>query len=211
MAQPPPPPIEARWSSQDAGFRYRTSRWKSERAAGRDFRLLQRLLKRYQGPGPIQDVLDLPCGTGRLHTGLSQVGRVTGVDISLSMLQARAQGRAIQGSALQLPLRDKTFDLVVSCRLLHHLDDSARRQAILAEYLRVGRGLVLASFWDRACWHAWRRRMGLRRARHPDGRIAISRDALIAECAAAGGQVLGFSHSLRGISPQAWVAIRPRS
>lgn len=209
-----PPPVEGRWTSPDAGSRYSKSRWRSRSAAKRDPRLVQKLLARYAPNTSFDQVLDVPCGTGRLHESLSPLGTVTSVDVSLSMLQAHASrfGRGLQASAWELPLADAAFDLVVSCRLLHHIDDSERRAALIAELARVSGDLVLASFWDKASWHAWRRSAGLRRARHPDGRVAVSKAQLCHEFEAAGAQVLGFAHSLRLVSPQTWIAARvPRN
>lgn len=207
-----PPPVAERWSSSGDGERYAKARFASERSAGRDPRLVERLLRRHAKGIQLDRILDVPCGAGRLQTSLARLGPVTAVDVSMSMLSARAQvpgaQDGVQGSAWQLPLASNSFDLVVSCRLLHHIAEDAERAAVMAELVRVSRGLVLASFWDAASWHALRRRRGLRRARHPDARIAIPRRLLAAQFEAAGAEVLGYAHSLRLISPQAWVAVR---
>jgi SAM-dependent methyltransferase len=205
-----PPPVEGRWTSPEAGTRYSKTRWRSHRAANRDPRLVQKLLARHAQGLSIERVLDVPCGTGRLNEALSQLGMVTSVDVSLSMLQAHTSrlGRGVQASAWELPLASDSFDLVVSCRLMHHVGDSQRRAALIAELARVSGGLVLASFWDKASWHAWRRSAGMRRARHPDGRVSVAKDQLATDFEAAGAQVLGFAHSLKFVSPQTWIAAR---
>jgi malonyl-CoA O-methyltransferase len=77
------------------------------------------------------DVLDMGCGTGRHTAWLAAAGaRVTAVDFSEGMLaQAR---RATTGRDVRfivhdlhrpLPLRDSSFDLVVSGLVLEHLRD----------------------------------------------------------------------------------------
>lgn len=211
MTSSTPPPVAERWSREGDGDRYAQARFANRRSAGRDPRLVEGLLRRFANQRPAR-ILDVPCGAGRLQESLARVGPVTAVDVSFSMLAARARQagatRGVQGSAWQLPLASDSFDLVVSCRLLHHIAEDTERAAVAAELVRVSRGLVLASFWDAASWHAFRRRHGLRRARHPDGRIAISRRLLASQFEDAGATVLGFAHSLRLISAQAWIAVR---
>ena len=96
---------------------------------------------------------------------------------------------------------------MVCCRLLHHLEPTERRLAI-TELVRVCKGLVIASFWDSMSWHALRRQIGLRRARHPDSRLAASRAALCADLESAGARVTGHAASFRFLSPQTFVAAR---
>lgn len=195
---------ETNWTDPGAGRGYASERFRNRRAQDRDSGLLGELLDRY-GSSPGR-VLDIPAGTGRLRTLLSQHHTYVAVDRSLSMLE-ECDGARIVGAVHSLPFPDDSFDLVVCCRLLHHLPPSERRPAI-AELVRVSRDLVLASFWDTCSWHALRRRTGLRRARHPDTRLAASRSALRMDLEVAGAQVLGHAASFRFISPQTFVAAR---
>jgi ubiquinone/menaquinone biosynthesis C-methylase UbiE len=98
---------------------------------------------------PIGDVLDLPCGTGRLLSLLHRDGiRFVGADTSLAMMahartKAAAGGKPgvadlVQCEADRLPFKDRSFDCVVSLRFMLHLDGPARRQS-LAEMARVSR------------------------------------------------------------------------
>jgi SAM-dependent methyltransferase len=198
---------DTKWTHENAGRRYAGSRFGGPRAAGRDPKLVGRLLGRFAlQKGSLDWVLDLPSGTGRLGTTLAAHGRrIVAADLSASMLAEVPQGPRLRAHALALPFPDRTFDAVVCCRLLHHLDDEHRRAA-LGELVRVSRGLVLASFWDSGSWHAWRRRTGRRRAAHPDSRRAVSRATLIADLEAVGARPLGFAASCRFISPQTFVA-----
>lgn len=79
---------------------------------------------------PNETVLDLGCGTGRLSIQLDQAGaEVTGLDGSAGMLeQAKAKSPAsiqyVQHDfATPLPLKNDSFDRVVSSLVLEHLAD----------------------------------------------------------------------------------------
>lgn len=212
---PGAPPLAARWGETGAGERYRDRRFRDARAAGRDPRLVARLLRRWPlRAGESARVLDVPCGAGRLHRALSSCpgARVVSADLSPEMLRALpAPGPRLRADALRLPFADDAFDLVVCCRLLHHLEQDDARRTLLAELLRVSRGRVLVSFWDSASWHAWRRRVGLRRGRRPDPRVAITRGRLEQLARQAGARVLGHAASFRFVSPQTFCALERES
>ncbi len=195
---------DTKWTHQGAGQRYAASRFRTARARERDLRLVSRLLARHRATP--ERVLDVPAGTGRLRANFADSRRYVAVDRSPSML-AQCEGNRLQADILALPFPDDCFDLVLCCRLLHHLDPSERR-ACLRELARVSRGWVIVSFWDSASYHAWRRRLGLRRARHADPRRSASRADLERDCAAAGLEVLGYAASMRWISPQTFLAAR---
>lgn len=193
--------VDGRWQSEDAGAHYGTGRWASGRAAGRDPRLVRRLLGRC---GALATVLDVPCGTGRLHGELRSRASYTGVDVSAAMLAAApADTRLVRASAWALPFREDAFDAVVCCRLLHHLETREERATLVAELARVARRYVIASFWDAGSWHAWRRRTG-RRGGH-DHRRAVPRAELRALLEEAGARPVAFAHSFRFVSQQAFV------
>lgn len=100
-------------------------------------------------------ILDVPCGTGalaRLLLSHFPELKVTGVDISLTMLQVartRAAGpnvRWIQADVAALPLADHTFDLVLCANGFHYF---RRPLATLTEFFRVlrpGGRLVLVDW-----------------------------------------------------------------
>lgn len=198
--------VAGRWTADGAGEHYATDRWRSGRAAGRDPRLVARALARRGPAQPLDRILDVPAGTGRLQPVLAGLGRqVVGVDVSSAML-AEIGGDAprLQGSAWSLPFRARSFDAVVCCRLLHHVRDDDERLALLRELVRVAAGPILVSFWDARSWHAFRRRRGLRRNRRPDTRVAIDRHHLTRLFERAGARVTGFEHSFRFVSQQAF-------
>jgi len=202
------PQTEARWQQAEVAERYAGERFTGSHA-GRDLRLVRRLIERFDGPGTARSVLDLPAGTGRLHDGLSALSSsLVGADVSAAMLERsayRQHGGALLADARRLPFRDDSFDVVVSCRLLHHMDDE-QVPCALAECMRVSNRLVVASFWDAACWTETRKRLRLRE--RTDARRAIARPQLARLVAAAGGSVLGHASSFRFFSPQTFVALR---
>ncbi len=110
----------------------------------------------FQRTGPLESILDLPCGWGR-HLGLLAAagGRVVEADYSRSMLQLGReldrQGRArdrVRASGTALPFADQAVDLVFSMRLNHHLTTREDRRRHLAEVLRVAGRWVIFSYFD---------------------------------------------------------------
>jgi len=200
--------VREKWRAPESGERYEGARWSSAGKRGRDPRLVSALLARHlRGRGGL--VLDAPCGTGRLGAALASFGRTYGVDVSPSMLrEARASGvRAlVLGDVEHLPFRDGAFDAVVCCRLLHHLDERAQLARVLAELVRVSRELVVASFWDAHSLPAWRR--ALLPSRRAPRRFARPRAELVELLEGAGAEVVGWKHSLRFVSRQAFVVAR---
>jgi ubiquinone/menaquinone biosynthesis C-methylase UbiE len=98
-------------------------------------------------------VLDIPCGTGRVTELLLGIGlEVMGGDISPAMMEvaqekctqfgSRATFRRLDLDGLDLPVG--SFDLVSCIRLFHHLDTAARGR-ILRELARVSRRYVLVN------------------------------------------------------------------
>jgi ubiquinone/menaquinone biosynthesis C-methylase UbiE len=113
------------------------------------------LLRDWLPLAPGARVLDMPAGTGRLAVALAETGAtVVGADISANMLQvAAAQGREhldrhvhfAQGSGVQLPFPDNTFDAVVSFKFFHLIPND-RKPLFVKEMVRVlkpGRPLLV--------------------------------------------------------------------
>jgi ubiquinone/menaquinone biosynthesis C-methylase UbiE len=107
--------------------------------------------------GPHERVLDVPCGAGRLSREL--VGRarsnvIVEADYSHAMLvrcEANARGytpRLARLDALNLPFPERTFDLVFSVRISHHIARPEDRERWLLELCRVSRSWVVATFFD---------------------------------------------------------------
>jgi ubiquinone/menaquinone biosynthesis C-methylase UbiE len=86
-------------------------------------------------------VVDLAGGTGIVSDALNSAGRsVVVIDNSAGMLQRAAQrlpGREVQATALTLPLRDVSVDVVTCVWLLHLLGSRDDVDAVLTEVGRV--------------------------------------------------------------------------
>jgi len=140
----------------------------------REKTLLVRLLRRI---GPLESVLDCPCGAGRFLPLLAgEADRVFALDQSRALLLLARAGRAAVGDAGALPLRDGAVDAVVCLRLLHHFPEAADRRRILAEAARVARKGVVVSFADADTWKGRR----MRSRRRPVPRRVLAEDAAAA-------------------------------
>jgi ubiquinone/menaquinone biosynthesis C-methylase UbiE/DNA-binding transcriptional ArsR family regulator len=108
------------------------------------------------GDTPLQAVLDLGTGTGRMLQLLSPcANRVVGVDLSPAMLSVaraeveRANLRNVQlrqGDVYALPVERDSYDLVLVHQVLHYLDDPQRALREAARALRPGGRLVVVDF-----------------------------------------------------------------
>ncbi len=196
------PSTSERWQAPAAGERYRDARFASERARQRDPRLVQAILARLALP-PGSRVLDVPCGAGRMRATIDGAGLdYVGTDVSQAMLAAAPPGRLIRADARALPFSDASFELLLCCRMLHHIQHEEELARLLDELLRVSARFLVASFWDSGSLAAWRARARLSRRRHPEGRVARPRRVIAALVREAGGEVLSFHPSFRFVSQQ---------
>ncbi len=104
----------------------------------------------------VDDLLDVPVGTGRFFHHYTELRSVTGVDISDDMLakarekaalQPRMSVRFEQGNVLALPYRDRAFDTVIVFRLLHLIPEADLDLAI-KELCRVCRKDVVVQTYS---------------------------------------------------------------
>jgi len=115
-----------------------------------------------------EQVLDVGCGRGLLLVAAARrlrAGKATGIDIwqrqdlsgndpQAAWENARIEGVADrveirEGDARQIPFPDATFDIVVSCQVLHNLSKAGERALALQEIARVlkpGGRLVILDF-----------------------------------------------------------------
>jgi ArsR family transcriptional regulator len=107
------------------------------------------------GPKPIQSLLDLGTGTGRMLQLLGpRARRAVGLDASHAMLSvARAnleraglRAELRQGDLYAPPFSRGSFDLVVVHQVLHYLDDPARALREAAHLLAPGGRLLIVDF-----------------------------------------------------------------
>jgi len=91
---------------------------------------------------PATTILELGVGTGETSRRVLAVhpgARLVGIDASEEMLaEARLPGAELAVARLEDPLPPGTFDLVVSCLAVHHLDGAAKRDL----FRRIAEALV---------------------------------------------------------------------
>jgi len=101
-------------------------------------------------------ILDVPCGYGRFSGLLLRRSiNLTSADISLPMVMAARKYSApgssnhhfVVGDIRNLPLKDNTFDYVITIRLLQHMLNSSIRHQVLRELHRVAKKMVVLSFY----------------------------------------------------------------
>jgi len=108
------------------------------------------------GDAPLQAVLDLGAGTGRMLELLApRAVRAVGVDLSPDMLnlaRARIEEKGLrnvqlrQGDVYAPPVERGGYDLVVVHQVLHFLDDPGRALREAAGLLRPGGRLIVVDF-----------------------------------------------------------------
>ena len=129
----------------------------------------------------IKTVLDMPCGTGRFTGSLDAQGySVVGSDISFEMMLAAREKLGdlplvagyVQSEAESLPMRDRSFDCVMSIRFLFHVDPE-NRVKILREMGRVSRRWLIVDYRHRYSlrYILWKMRRALRLTREPLERV----------------------------------------
>ena len=130
---------------------FRKSRRKRQRTS-KELSIVETMLARQ---GECQAVLDVPCGGGRLSGPISKNTRVlieadiSPAQIQLALSQNLGNQRGMMLSALALPFENNSLDGTVCARLSHHLPDSAERELLISELMRVSSRFCIFSFTDR--------------------------------------------------------------
>lgn len=137
---------------------------------GRSFNVLEkrcftRLLRFLKKEKDIKNVLDIPCGTGRMTAVLVREGfEVMAADISEEMLKV-AQKKLSYAKNIVYTVRDikntgfanNSFDCVSCIRLFHHIDSQDRIE-ILRELGRISRHYIIINLSYSSFWHRIRRK-----------------------------------------------------
>jgi len=82
-------------------------------------------------------ILDAGCGSGRNMVELSRYGNVSAIELSpasVALARERSSGDVVEGSVLEMPFPDSSFDLAASLDVIEHLEDDV---AALRELRRV--------------------------------------------------------------------------
>ena len=139
--------------------------WRTRLTTWRERSMLQRALASL---GPLESILDIPCGAGRFWSVLVATGarRLFAADNSDGMLTVAHRNEPTLSNHITL-LNSSIFDIdlppeIVDCcvvpRFFHHLAHSADRCQALRELHRVSRRFVLLSLWVDGNLQARRRR-----------------------------------------------------
>jgi SAM-dependent methyltransferase len=91
-------------------------------------------------PGPIEDVLDVWCGSRPYEDLLPAGARVVGLDVA-----GNPYGLADVVSDELLPFPDASYDLVTCIQAFHYMEDPAHVVAELARVLRPGGSVLVSS------------------------------------------------------------------
>jgi SAM-dependent methyltransferase len=89
------------------------------------------------GVAPGARILDAGCGSGRNMVELARFGAVTGIELSRTSVEAaraRDAGEVVEGSLLDMPFEDDSFQLGASLDVIEHLQDD---RCALRELRRV--------------------------------------------------------------------------
>ncbi|HEX5852185.1 MAG TPA: class I SAM-dependent methyltransferase [Solirubrobacteraceae bacterium] len=92
-------------------------------------------------------ILDAGCGSGRNMVELARFGAVTGVELSgtsVALARARESGEVVEGSVLEMPFAEDSFDLAVSLDVIEHLEDDLAALRELRRTVAPG-GLLLVT------------------------------------------------------------------
>jgi ubiquinone/menaquinone biosynthesis C-methylase UbiE len=110
-----------------------------------------------------QDVLEIGLGYGTLSQKIAEAGaRYKGLDIAsgpVNMVNSRMEqkgldGKAVQGSMLECPFPDQSFDCVVSIGCFHHTGDTQRCIDETFRVLRPG-GRAYLMLYNRFSLRQW--------------------------------------------------------
>ncbi len=154
----------------------------------------QRLLPQFLGENTCRrlQILDLGGGDGELSRLLNlwarQRGwdwRVINLDLCMQALSLAADTISVAGSALALPFRDASFDVVIASQMTHHFEDQ-HVLTHLREAWRVARAAVFLSDLHRSATLYGLVWLALRVRRYPrpfylDGLLSVRRGWRVAE------------------------------
>jgi arsenite methyltransferase len=131
-----------------------------------DARRRRELARAALGAAPGERILDVGCGPGfycaELLAEVGESGSVTGVDSSPAMLALAARRCAshdnvelLEGEAVDLPVRDESFDAALSVQVIEYVPDVEKALAELRRVLRPGgRVLIWDIDWDTLSVHS---------------------------------------------------------
>jgi SAM-dependent methyltransferase len=123
----------------------------THRAEGRHWwyqgrrRVLERTIERLGLPGQAR-ILDAGCGSGRNMVELAHHGVVSGIELShtsVELARERDVGEVVEGSVMDTPFDDSSFDLTVVLDVIEHLEDDVAALRELRRVTRPGGALLV--------------------------------------------------------------------
>ena len=194
----------------------------------KDQREKSAILKTLSYLSPGADVLDFPCGAGRLTRLLLDNGfSVRGADVSPGMVEqaTRNYGRfrntlstESQRQDVQFDLedimstdyKDNEFDAVICNRLFHHFTESETRVKALRELHRIASDKVIISYFNSFTLDAkWRRIRNWMKNHQPTDRIPISSEQFNSELELTGFKIIGTVDMWKYVSQMCYVIAAP--
>lgn len=182
----------------------------------REQQILRRLLTERFGER-ITHVVDIPCGYGRFNDLLKEFGcRITSLDRNPHMVartrdttQPSSGDHVAEADVLQeLPAVAADADLAFCVRLMQHLHGEGQHSLALCN-LCGARRPVLVSYYDRACLHAWTKRLVSFLRGRPVRVRMVPRRQFEADAARAGLRVRRRIRLLPLIHAQTFVLLEP--
>jgi SAM-dependent methyltransferase len=107
--------------------------------------VLERAITRLGLPAHAR-ILDAGCGSGRNMVELARLGAVTGVELSgtsVRLAREREAGEVVEGSVMDMPFDDASFDLTVSLDVIEHLEDDIGALRELRRVTKPGGALLV--------------------------------------------------------------------
>ena len=107
--------------------------------------MIERVLDGLGLPEPAR-ILDAGCGSGRNMIELARRGTVTGIELSetsVCLARQRGCGEVVEGSVLEMPFPDGSFDLAVSLDVIEHLEDDVAALRELRRTVAPGGALLV--------------------------------------------------------------------
>lgn len=189
----------ARAALAERYFSQHAPSWDQIRSLHAPEALVEQAIQEAVGDAPVQALLDLGAGTGRMLELLAPLAaRAVGVDQNpamLSLARARIEAAGLrqvqlrQGDLYALPVERDGYDLVVIHQVLHFLDDPGRALREAARALRPGGRLLVADFAPHGEESL--------REQHAHRRLGFARDEISQAMAEAGLEMI----SIRELSP----------